>query len=354
MSALFEPLTLRGTTFAHRAWVPAMCQYSAVDGVVGAWHRAHYGSFVIGRAGLVLTEATAVSPEGRISPDCAGLWNDEQAQAWEPVVAFAREQGVPFGFQLAHAGRKGSTWAPWKGTGSVPVDQGGWPTLAPSAAAFQGYAEPVAMTRADMDRVRDDFVASARRADAIGATTVELHLAHGYLGHQFLSPLSNLRDDEYGGSLENRMRYPLELIGAVRAVWPEDKPLLLRISATDWVEGGWDADSSVELCRRAAALGVDLVDVSTAGNDARQQIPVGPGFQVQFAARIRHEAGVPTAAVGLITTPAQAEAIVADGEADAVLLGRESLRDPHWPLHAAHELGADVSWPSQYLRAKPA
>ena len=333
MSALFDPLTLRGRTFAHRAWVSPMCQYSAVDG-------------------LVLSEATAVTPEGRISPEDLGLWSDAHAEALAPVVDFVRGQGVAFGLQLAHAGRKASTFAPWRGHDSVPLDAGGWQTLGPSAEPFGRYAAPRAMAAADLVRTREAFVSAAERALALGVDTVELHFAHGYLMHQFLSPLSNVREDEYGGSLENRMRYPLEVIDAVRAVWPDDKALLMRISASDWVEGGWDVEQSVILAREAAARGVDLVDVSSAGNDPRQAITLGPGYQVPFAARVRQDAGVPTGAVGLITEPAQAEEIVASGQADVVLLARAVLRDPHWALRAAHELGADVAWPPQYLRGK--
>lgn len=352
-SRLFEPLTLRGTTFPHRAWVSPMCQYSSVDGLASDWHLVHLGSFATGRAGLVLTEATAVAPEGRISPEDLGLWSDAHAEALAPVVDFVRGQGVPFGVQLAHAGRKASTYAPWRGQDSVPVDVGGWQTLAPSAEAFGGYAVPRAMTETDLVRTRDAFVSAARRAHGLGVDTVELHYAHGYLMHEFLSPLSNLRSDRYGGSLENRMRYPLEVIDAVRAVWPDDKPLLMRISASDWVEGGWDVESSVTFAREAAARGVDLVDVSSAGNDPRQRVVLGPGYQVPFAARVRSEAGVPTGAVGLITEPAQAEQVLAEGSADVVLLARAFLRDPHWALRAAHDLGADVTWPPQYLRARP-
>jgi 2,4-dienoyl-CoA reductase-like NADH-dependent reductase (Old Yellow Enzyme family) len=350
--ALFAPLTLRGLTVAHRAWVSPMCQYSAVDGVPNAWHRGHYGSFAIGRAGLVLSEATAVVPEGRISPQDTGIWSDEQTRAWAPIVEFSHSQGVPFGFQLAHAGRKASTFAPWLGHGTVPGDQGGWTTFGPSAAPFGDYAAPVALAKPDLVRTREAFAAAARRADSVGADVVEIHGAHGYLLHQFLSPLSNLRDDEYGGSLENRMRFPLEVVDAVRAAWPDHKPLLLRVSATDWVEGGWDAESTVALAREAHARGVDLVDVSTAGNDPRQQIAVGPGYQVPFAAQVRAEAGVPTSAVGLITEAAQAEDVVASGQADVVMLARAMLRDPHWALRAAHELGADIAWPPQYDRAR--
>ena len=351
-SSLFEPLALRGLTLDHRAWVSPMCQYSAVDGLPGAWHRGHYASFAIGRAGLVLTEATAVVPEGRISLQDTGLWNEEQVRAWAPIVEFSHSQGVPFGFQLAHAGRKASTYAPWLGSGSVPAGEGGWTTVAPSPEAFGRYAAPTAMTHADLVRTREAFAAAARRADELGADVVEIHGAHGYLLHQFLSPLSNVRTDEYGGSLEARMRFPLEVIEAVRGAWPEAKPLLLRVSATDWVPGGWDVESTVVLAREAHARGVDLVDVSTAGLDPRQEIPLGPGYQVPFAARVRAEAGVATAAVGLITEPAQAEAVVASGQADAVLLARAMLRDPHWALRAAHELGADITWPVQYERAQ--
>ena len=351
-SALFEPFTLRGTTFANRAWVSPMCQYSSVDGLANDWHLVHLGSYAAGRAGLVLTEATAVTPEGRISPEDLGLWSDAHAEALAPVVDFVRGQGVPIGFQLAHAGRKASTYAPWRGHDSVPLDEGGWETVGPSAQAFGRYAVPRAMDDADLARTREAFAAAALRADGLGADTVELHFAHGYLMHEFLSPLSNVRGDEYGGSLENRMRYPLEVIDAVRAVWPDDKPLLLRISASDWVEGGWDVEQSVEFAREAAARGVDLVDVSSGGNDPRQHITLGPGYQVPFAAQIRREAAVPTGSVGLITEPAQAEQIVANGDADVVLLARAFLREPHWVLRAAHELGADVAWPPQYLRGR--
>lgn len=353
MSRLFEPLTLRGTTFAHRAWVSPMCQYSAADGFATAWHQTHLGALATGRPGLLLTEATAVTPEGRISPDDLGLWSDRHAAALAPVVEFAHAQGVPFGIQLAHAGRKASTWAPWKGHGSVPESEGGWPTVAPSAVAYAGYAEPRAMTPHDLDAVRQGFVDAAIRAHRIGVDVVEVHAAHGYLLHEFLSPLSNVRDDEYGGSLENRMRFPLEVVDAVRAAWPDDKPLLVRISASDWVDGGWDLDSSVVLGRELAARGVDLVDTSSGGLHPDQSIDVRPGYQVPFAARIRAEAGIATGAVGLITEPEQAETVIAEGSADVVLLGRELLREPRWPLLAAHALGADIAWPDQYLRARP-
>jgi 2,4-dienoyl-CoA reductase-like NADH-dependent reductase (Old Yellow Enzyme family) len=263
-----------------------------------------------------------------------------------------RGQGVAIGIQLAHAGRKASTYSPWRGHNSVALDDGGWPTLAPSAIAFGHYAEPVEMTHDDIARTRTAFVDAAKRADALGCDTVELHFAHGYLAHEFLSPLSNQRTDEYGGSLENRMRFALEVIDDVRAVWPDAKPLLIRVSATDWVEGGWDVEQTVELARQAHARGVDLVDVSSAGLHHAQQITLGPGYQVPFATTLRREAGVPTGTVGLITEPTQAEELVATGQADAVLLGRELLRDPHWALRAAHELGAEIAWPPQYVRAQ--
>jgi len=354
MTSLFEPLTLRGLTLPNRAWVSPMCQYSAVDGLANSWHLVHLGSFAIGRAGLILTEATAVTPEGRISPEDLGLWSDAHAQALAPVVEFVHGQGVAIGIQLAHAGRKASTFAPWRGHDSVPADQGGWTAVGPTAAAFGRYAVPQEMTHEDLARTRDAFVDAAKRALALGVDTVELHFAHGYLMHEFLSPLSNQRDDEYGGSLANRMRYPLEVVDAVRAVWPDDRPLLMRVSATDWVGGGWDVDSTVELAREAKARGVDFVDVSSGGNDPRQEIAIGPGYQVPFAARVRTEADIPTGAVGLITDAQQAEKILSSGSADAVLLAREMLRDPHWPLRAARELGADIVWPEQYQRAAPA
>ncbi len=352
-SALFAPLTLRGLTFDNRVWVSPMCQYSSIDGLAGAWPLVHLGGLATGGAGLVLSEATAVLPEGRISPEDLGLWSDQHAEALAPVVEFVRAQGTPFGVQLGHAGRKASTYAPWRGRDSVPADGGGWEALAPSAVAFGRYAGPREMTGDDLARTLEAFVAATRRAAALDVDVVEIHAAHGYLLHQFLSPLSNLRGDEYGGDLAGRMRFPLAVIGAVREVWPAERPLLLRISATDWVDGGWDLDSSVELARAAAALGVDLVDVSSGGLDPRQQITVGPAYQAPFAARVRSDAGVPTGAVGLITEAPQAERLVADGAADVVLLARELLRDPRWPLRAAHELGAEGRWPSQYLRARP-
>ena len=354
MAYLFTPVRLRDTTVRNRVWVAPMCQYSAVDGVPGDWHLVHLGSFARGGAGLVMSEASAVSPEGRISPADTGIWNDEQRDAWAEIVRFVRAQGATPAMQLAHAGRKASTRAPFDGRGSVPVAEGGWETVAPSAVAFPGYDEPRELTPTEIDQVVDDFARAAQRALDAGFEVLEVHAAHGYLLHQFLSPLSNHRSDEYGGSFDNRVRLLLRVVEAVRSVVPESTPLLVRISATDWTEGGWDADDSVALATRLREAGVDLIDVSTGGN-LPADIPVEPGYQVDFARRVRTEAGLPTGAVGLITEPKQAEEILADGAADAVLLARAMLRDPHWALRAAHDLGVPVGegidWPKQYLRA---
>ncbi len=352
MSRLFEPLSLRGVTARNRIWVAPMCQYSAVEGLPDDWHLVHLGARAVGGAGVVLTEATAVSPEGRISPQDTGIWNDEQAGAWARIVAFVQAQGALAGVQLAHAGRKASARRPWDGRGAVAIEDGGWLPVGPSDLAFPGLADPVALDADGIAKVRADFVAAARRADAAGFDVVELHAAHGYLLHEFLSPLSNLRTDGYGGDLAGRMRLTLEVVEDVRAVWPDGKPLLLRISASDWTEGGWTVEESVALAKEAAARGVDLVDCSSGGN-VLAEIPVGPGYQVPFAAQVRRDAGVPTGAVGLITDPHQAEQVVAEGSADVVLLARELLRDPYWPLRAASVLGVDVTWPAQYDRAKP-
>jgi 2,4-dienoyl-CoA reductase-like NADH-dependent reductase (Old Yellow Enzyme family) len=353
MSRLFEPLTLRGTTFRNRAWVAPMCQYSSVDGRVGDWHLAHLGSFARGGAGLVLTEASAVTPAGRISPQDAGMWNDEQAGDWQRIAAFVAGQGAVPGMQLAHAGRKGSTQRPWDGTGYVEPADGGWQTVAPSPVAYGDWRAPKELSVAEIGEVVQAFADAAVRADGAGFEVVELHAAHGYLLHQFLSPLTNERADEYGGDLAGRSRALRETVEAVRAVWPERKPLFVRVSATDWAEGGWDVPETVEVCRQLKDLGVDLVDVSSGGNVPQQKIAVGPGYQVPFAEAVRTGAGLPTGAVGLITEPEQAEQVLADGAADAVLLARELLRDPHWPLRAAGVLGADVAWPDQYARARP-
>ena len=354
MSGLFTPLVLRGATARNRIWVAPMCQYSAVDGMPDDWHLVHLGARAVGGAGVVLTEATAVSPEGRISPGDTGIWNDAQAGAWRRIVAFVQGQGALAGVQLAHAGRKGSSRRPWEPRGAVPPEQGGWQPVGPTTEPFPGLATPAALDGAGIAKVRADFVRATRRAREAGFDLVELHAAHGYLLHEFLSPLSNTRTDGYGGDRAGRMRLVLEVVEDVRSAWPDDRPLVLRISASDWVEGGWTVEDSVVLAKEAAARGVDLVDCSSGGNTDGSTIVVGPGYQVPFAARVRRDAGVATGAVGLITDPAQAEQIVAEGSADVVLLARELLRDPHWPLHAAQALGVDVPWPVQYQRARPA
>ncbi len=354
MSLLMSPLTLRGATARNRIWVSPMCQYSAVDGMPDDWHLVHLGARAVGGAGVVLTEATAVSPEGRISPQDTGIWTDEQARSWARIVSFVQAQGALAGIQLAHAGRKASGHRPWGGRGPVAPADGGWEPVGPGVEPFPGLAVPAALDDAGLAKVRADFVAATRRALAAGFDLVEVHAAHGYLLHSFLSPLSNPRTDGYGGDLAGRMRLTLEVLEDVRAAWPDDRPLLLRISASDWVEGGWTPEDSVVLAKEAAARGVDLIDVSSGGNVADAPIVVGPGYQVPFAATVRSGSGVLTGAVGMITDPAQAEQVLADGSADVVLLARELLRDPHWPLRAAAALGDDVAWPDQYARARPA
>jgi 2,4-dienoyl-CoA reductase-like NADH-dependent reductase (Old Yellow Enzyme family) len=353
MSLLHTSLTLRGTTFRNRAWVAPMCQYSAVDGVVNDWHLVHLGSLARGGAGMVMAEATAVTPDGRISPADAGIWDDAQVAAYERITRFVREQGAVPGIQLAHAGRKASTCRPWEGHGYVEPADGGWQTVAPSPLAFGDWPTPKELSVAEIRDLVRVFAAGAERALRAGFEVAEIHAAHGYLIHQFLSPLSNERADEYGGDLDGRSRLLVEVVDAVRAVWPDDRPLLVRFSATDWVEGGWSLEETVDLARRLAAHGVDMYDVSSGGLDPRQQISVGPGYQVPFARAVREGSGVPTAAVGLITEPVQAEQVLTEGAADVVMLARELLRDPHWPLHAAVELGDDVAWPDQYARARP-
>ncbi|WQQ24488.1 NADH:flavin oxidoreductase/NADH oxidase [Nocardioides renjunii] len=354
---MFSPVTLRDLTLRNRVWVAPMCQYSAADGVPDEWHLVHLGSFARGGAGLVLTEATAVVPEGRISPEDTGLWNDEQQAAWSRIVDFVHAQGAAAGVQLAHAGRKASTYSGFTGErGGVPDADGGWRPVGPSAEPFEGLRpDPEPLDAAGIARVVTAFGDAAECAVAAGFDVIELHGAHGYLLHEFLSPLSNHREDGYGGSFEGRVRLVLEVVREVRRRVPAGMPLLLRVSATDWVEGGWTADETVRLAELVREAGVDLVDTSTGGNVPRADIPVEPGYQVPFARRLRTEAGVPTGAVGLITEPKQAEEILADGSADVVLLGRELLRDPHWPLRAAYELGETGTdlWPVQYRRAAP-
>jgi NADPH2 dehydrogenase len=355
-SKLFSPIELRGLTLPNRIVVSPMCQYSALDGNVGDWHRVHLGSLACSGAGLLVVEATAVLPEGRISPGCPGLWSDENEAAFAGVLECVRNAGgAHLGIQIAHAGRKASTFSPWQGRGPVPADQGGWPSVGPSADPFaDGYPAPRALDRAGMDRVRDAFVEAARRAARLGFEYLELHSAHGYLLSSWVSPLSNRRDDEYGGSLENRLRFPVEVAAAVREVWPAERPLGVRINGSDWVEGGWTPDDAVAYAAALKSAGADIIDVSSGGVDPRQQVSSEPGYQVPFAAKIRQEAGIPTIAVGLITDPRQAEAIVADGKADMVALARGMLFNPRWPLHAALALGVDVPWPPQYERAGPA
>lgn len=356
MPHLFDPLTIRSQTFSNRLFVSPMCEYSSDDGFANDWHLVHLGSRAVGGAGLVLTEATAVTPEGRISPQDLGIWKDDHVDFLSRIVRFVHGQGSVAGMQLAHAGRKASTYRPWSGNGAVSPADGGWPdVLAPSAVPFaDNYPMPQALTPAGIARVTTAFADAARRALAAGFRVVELHAAHGYLLHEFLSPLSNRRDDDYGGSFENRTRLVREVVTAIRGVWPESLPLFVRISATDWVDGGWDIEQSVELSRQLKPLGVDFMDCSTGGNAAHAKIPVGPGYQAPFAECIRRDAGILTGAVGLITEPSQAEQIIAGGQADAVLLARELLRDPYFPLRAARELSQEIAWPAQYLRAGPA
>ncbi len=353
MRKLFSPLTLRGVTFANRVWVSPMCQYSAVDGVATNWHDVHIGAFATGGTGLIMMEATGVSPEGRISTQCLGLWNDEQADRLKPIVKFAHQMDTKIGIQLAHAGRKGSCLPPWSDHPMAGVDEGGWECVAPSAISFGGkYPTPRALTENEISELVKAFGAAAKRAVATGFDLIEIHAAHGYLIHQFLSPLSNTREDEYGGSFENRIRFLLEIIDEVRSAIPDSLPLFLRISASDWLEGGWTIDDSVALAKIVKVRGVDLIDVSSGGTSSGAPVPVGPGYQVPFADLIRNQADIPTAAVGLITEPEQAEEIVSSGKADAVMMAREFLRNPRWPLFAAQKLGCEVNWPVQLLRGK--
>lgn len=339
---LFEPLTLRGITFPNRAWVSPMCQHSAADGCATDWHLVHLGSRAVGGAGLVMVESTAIRADGRISPYDAGLWDDQQIDSWRRITDFLRENGSRSGVQLSHAGRKASTYRPWEGTGPLPADAGGWPTIAPSALAYTGFPVPHALTEHEIADIVVQFGDAADRAHRAGFDVVEIHAAHGYLLHQFLSPLSNTRTDGYGGSFDARIRLTIEVVQEIRARLPESTPVLLRVSATDWTEGGWDLDETIELSRRARDLGVDLIDVSTGGNVSSARIPVYPGYQVGFAERIRRDAEVPTAAVGLINTPEQAGTIIASGQADAVMIGRAHLDDPYWVRRAAGVHGRHV------------
>ncbi|MGZ4836732.1 MAG: NADH:flavin oxidoreductase/NADH oxidase [Terriglobales bacterium] len=354
MSDLFAPLSLRGASLRNRIVVSPMCQYSSQDGFANDWHFVHLGSRAVGGAALVFTEASAVTPEGRISPDDLGIYQDEHVEFLSRIVSFLRQQGALAGMQLAHAGRKASTDAPWRGGKPLAEGHRGWsPILAPSAVAFgDGYQVPKAMDEQDIRSVVAAFAKAAKRALRAGFDVIEIHAAHGYLLHSFLSPLANRRTDRYGGPFENRIRIVCEVAAAVRGAWPEDKPLFVRISATDWKEGGWDIAQSVELARKLKPLGVDLVDCSSGGIAPQIRIPTGPGYQVEFAERIRREAQIATAAVGMITSPQQADTIVRSGQADLVVMAREFLRQPYFPLLAAKQLGHDVAWPKQYERAK--
>ena len=352
MSALFDPLTIRDVEFNNRIWVSPMCQYMAKDGFVGQWHDVHLGSFATGGTGLIMVEATGVVPEGRISIGCPSIEDEAHAQAFKPMIDFAHSHDVRIGIQLAHAGRKAGTMLPWDDHRIATIAEGGWQAVSSSAIAFEGYAEPRALTIAEIHQLTQDFVAAAVRAVKIGFDVIELHAAHGYLFHQFYSPLANQRTDEYGGEFANRTRFLVETVAAVRKAIPTGTPLFVRISATDWVDDGWNLIDSVELCAQLKALGVDLVDVSTGGNVHNAPIKATPGFQVPFATAIRAETGIMTTAVGLITEPEQADHIIQTGEADAVFMAREFLRNPRFPLHAAEKLGVTIKWPLPIQRGK--
>ena len=352
MSALFDPLTIRGVEFNNRIWVSPMCQYMAKDGFVGQWHDVHLGSFATGGTGLIMVEATGVVPEGRISIGCPSIEDDAHAQAFKPMIDFAHGHDVKIGIQLAHAGRKAACALPWADHRMATPEEGGWQAVSSSALAFHGYPEPRALTIAEIHQLTQEFVDAAVRSVKIGFDVIELHAAHGYLFHQFYSPLANNRTDEYGGEFANRTRFLLETVDAVRKAIPTGTPLFVRISATDWVDDGWNLIDSVELCAHLKALGVDLVDVSTGGNVHNAPIKATPGFQVPFATAIRAETGIMTTAVGLITEPEQADHIIQTGEADAVFMAREFLRNPRFPLHAAEKLGVKIKWPLPIERGK--
>lgn len=351
---LFSTFKVRSLEFRNRIFVSPMCQYSATDGVPNDWHFVHLGSRAVGGAALVIVEATGVAAEGRISPGDLGIWNEDQVRAFQRITSFVSAQGAVPGIQLAHAGRKGSMPLQWIDQRVLQATQGGWQTVAPSPIPFdEGYSTPHELSKSEIVELVRKFADAAHRALAAGFKVIEIHMAHGYLLHEFLSPLSNQRRDEFGGDLEGRMKFPLQVAQAVRTAWPADLPLFVRISATDWVEGGWDLQQSIEFSKRLREIGIDLIDCSSGGNVQGAKIPVGPGYQVPFASAIRKEAGIATAAVGLITEPEQAEDILQRGDADVIVMARAFLRDPYWPLHAAQSLSADMSWPIQYLRAKP-
>lgn len=352
-SQLFSPLTIKKTVLKNRIAISPMCQYSATDGFANDWHLVHLGSRASGGAGLIIQEATAVSPEGRISPEDLGLWKDEQIEKLQTITRFILSQNSVPGIQLAHAGRKASVSSPWNGNKKLDESQGGWNTVAPSAVGYHSNEEaPIALDQSDIQKVISDFKAATKRAVQAGYQVLEIHAAHGYLLHQFLSPLSNFRKDAYGGSFENRIRLVLEVLEAAQSEWPKDLPLLVRISASDWADGGWNIQESVKLSKILKEKGVDLIDTSSGGLVSHQQIPLGPNYQVPFAEQIKKETGIMTGAVGLITGALQAEEIIASGKADLVLFARESLRNPNLGLSFAHELQADIDWPNQYDRAK--
>ncbi len=351
---LFTPFLLRSVEFRNRIFVSPMCQYSAVNGMLNDWHLVHLGGRAVGGAGLVVVEATAVDPVGRISPDDLGLWDDAQIPGMERLTAFMTAQGAVPGIQLAHAGRKASTAAPWKGHHALSAHDGGWTTVAPSPIPFApNYPTPRELTEPEIDQIVNRFAQAADRARRAGFRVVEIHMAHGYLMHEFLSPLTNQRQDGLGGDLEGRMKVPLRVAAAVRQAWPDTWPVFVRISATDWVDGGWDLAQSVVLAKRLRQMGIDLIDCSSGGLVPNAKVPTGSGYQVSFSSVIRQEAGIATGAVGLITDPHQAEQTLVVGEADAIFLARAMLRDPYWPLRAAKDLGVDIPWPVQYERAKP-
>ncbi len=352
---LFSTLTLRDLEFRNRIFVSPMCQYSAVDGIPNDWHLVHLGSRAVGGAALVIAEATGINAVGRISPGDLGIWNNDQVNAFRRITSFIASQGAHPGIQLAHAGRKASTPIEWRGKGSIPPEQGGWIPVAPSAIPFDnGYTTPHELTTSEIAALVTEFSAAAKRALDAGFKVIEVHMAHGYLIHEFLSPLSNRRKDEFGGDLEGRMKFPLQVARAVRAAWPKNYPLFVRISSTDWTEGGWDLEQSIAFSKRLKEIGVDLIDCSSGGNVPGAKIPIGPGYQVQFASAIRKQVGIPTAAVGLISEPRQAEDILHHDDADVIVMARAFLRDPYWALHAASSLSVDLPWPVQYHRAKPA
>ncbi|GAB6281282.1 MAG: NADH:flavin oxidoreductase/NADH oxidase [Ignavibacterium sp.] len=353
MSKLFSQIKIRGTEFKNRIFVSPMCQYSSVDGKPNDWHLVHLGSRAVGGAACIITEATAISPEGRISPDDLGIWNDEFIPCYKKITDFIKSQNSIPGIQLSHAGRKASTYSPWKGNGKLKNEDGAWQTIAPSAIPFaENFPQPKEMTIDDIHKVKNEFIKAAQRSIESGFQVIELHFAHGYLIHQFISPLSNKRTDDYGGSYENRVRFAIEVAKEIRDNIQSDIPLFVRLSCSDWVENGWDIEQSVLLSKALKEVGVDLIDCSSGGNVIDAKIPAGFGYQIPFSERIKHEAKIFTGGIGFITSPEQAETIIRTHQADFVLLAREMLRNPYWPLYAAKKLNAELDWPKQYLRAK--